>query len=422
MYVLYNDQNVITAVSDTPVESPGQKALRVSRYGGDPDKLIGKWVYNGGISMHKVPKEAADLRVAVICNWNDRCGISTYSKYLVTALRPKVKELRVFSEHSSTPTAPDEEFVSRCWRRGERMRPAVRQVLDWKPDFVIVQHEYGIFPHANHFFQMMQMLEGVPTVTVMHSVYEHLDKAVYSSACKEILVHSEEGRQVLLAKGSPSSIHVVPHGCVTFPDVNEIFNIVHTPFTVLQFGFGFQYKGVERVLESLSLLKKASPKYEDVFYCFLLSSNGHNTRAHDEYYNNLLAKVGELNLEDNVAILRQFSTDEMLNLFLRTFKVAVFPYVTTPDNTVYGASGAARVAMANGIPVVVSKSHLFDDLEGVLPRAADAAALAKELSKIFNDGVYRRSVVGNAMSYVRANTWDVTADRYLGVYREIAVK
>jgi len=39
--------------------------------------------------------------------------------------------------------------------------------------------------------------------------------------------------------------------------------------------------------------------------------------------------------------------------------------------------------MANGIPVIASDSHLFDDLEGVVPKAHDTMTLADEIAKVF---------------------------------------
>ena len=43
-------------------------------------------------------KPHSEMRVAIVCNWLTKCGISTYSKYLVDSMRPMVNEIRIFSE------------------------------------------------------------------------------------------------------------------------------------------------------------------------------------------------------------------------------------------------------------------------------------------------------------------------------------
>jgi glycosyltransferase involved in cell wall biosynthesis len=110
-----------------------------------------------------------------------------------------------------------------------------------------------------------------------------------------------------------------------------------------------------------------------------------------------------------------------LILFLRLFKVAVFPYLVTEDNRVYGATGAARLAMATGTPTVVSESHLFDDLTGVSPRPSSAEELADELGKLFNDSRYRDDMISTQSKYVNETTWDRVADMYLEARNNLVI-
>src|SRR5262252_113006 len=417
MWVACDENNVIVAVADTPINIKG---LTTHKFKDLPQKEWSKWLGRGIVAKEK--KKVSDLRVAFICNWNDPCGISTYSKYLLTAIQPKVADVAVFSEIVPTPTSEDEQFVRRCWRRGESMVSAIKSVLSWKPDLVIVQHEFGIFPKATYFLQMLQMLEKVPYAVTVHSVYEHLDKSVCTSAIKNIVVHSDQGENILRKVGNNSKVFVIPHGCVEFDekDRTELWNIFQTPYALMQFGFGFFYKGVDVVLDAVAHLKKEQPdKYQDIFYLYLCSDNSHANHIHAQYYNFLLKKIEELGLQDNAAIIRKFQTDQALNSYLRTAKIALFPYVINPHNTVYGASGALRVAMANGIPVIASNSHLFDDMEGVIPRPTNYIKLAKEIDKVFSSHVHREAMLGRINNYIAQNTWGICADRYLQLYHEL---
>lgn len=413
MWIALNKKNVIVGVSEHKFTMSGHTITEIESKGSKSDwfKLIGT----------KLRKEVKikDLRVAFICNWNDPCGISTYSQYLVEALIPKVKDFHVFSEEGFSDGDPS--YVTRCWKRGTSLKNLINKVLAWKPDYIIIQHEFGIFPKATFFLQLLQGIEDIPYIVTIHSVYEHLDKTICTSAMKNIVVHTEEGKQVLRRLGNTNKVFVVPHGCVKFEEEEkgELWNIFQNPYTIVQFGFGFFYKGVDKMLDAVHYLKNSDHKFKDIFYCYLCSENPHTNLVHLQYYDFLVDKINKLDICDNVAIIRKFQSEQIIKNYLRTAKIAVFPYVGDPKNMVYGASGAIRVAMACDTPVIASDCHQFDDLHGVVPRPGDYRELAKEIDKVFSDEKYRTSLIGKISNYIDNNNWDITADRYLDLYSQI---
>lgn len=417
IYIAFNKKNIVAAISDRPFSITNHFVKEIS----DPvpreewHKIIGTKLFTGEI---KTPK---DLKIAIICNWNDACGISTYSRFLVEAITPKVKEMRIFSE-KGTPTQLDESNVIRCWERGRSVQECITQILAWEPDFVIIQHEFGIFPKASYFLQLLQGIEDIPYVVTMHSVYEHLDKSICSSAAKNIVVHSKEAKEALQRVGNNSKIFVIPHGCleISKEEKTELWNIFQTPYPLVQFGFGFFYKGVDLVLDAIHHLKAADKKFESIFYCYLCSENAHTSVIHTQYHTTLMNKIGELDLGDNAVIIRKFQTEQTINHYLRTSKIALFPYINDPKNKVYGASGAIRIAMANGIPVIASNSHMFDDLEGVLPRPNGYIELAKEIDKVFSNETYRNDLINKIDKYIKENNWEITANRYVDTFKAIS--
>ncbi len=417
MWVALNKKKIVAALSEHPFSMTGYtvQQIELEKSKEEWHNLMGKKLNLGDA------KEVKDLKVAFVCNWNDNCGISTYSGYLVDALKNKVKELHVFSEEGEN-RKDDPPYVTRCWKRGTSLKGLIDKLVAWAPDFIIVQHEWGIFPKATYFLQFLQGIEDMPYVVTMHSVYEHLDKAICTSAVKNMVVHSEEGKQILKKLGNTNNIFVIPHGCVEFADEDktELWNIFQTPYPIVQFGFGFFYKGVDRVLDAIHYLKRSDPKFKEIFYCYLCSDNVHTSIVHTQYYDFLVKKIDELKLHDNAVIIRKYQTEQMIKNYLRTAKIAVFPYVGDPKNMVYGASGAIRVAMACGIPVIASSCHQFDDLEGVIPRPANFAELADEIDEIFSNEAHKKNIQERAKRYIKDNNWDVSADRYIKLYYEIA--
>jgi glycosyltransferase involved in cell wall biosynthesis len=414
MWVAVNKKNVIIAISEKNFSITGYEVKEVDT------EIKSNWTKLIGKKLPQTLKQSKDLKIAFICNWNDCCGISTYSKYLIEATIPKVKEVHVFSEIVQD-TQNDPNFVTRCWERGQSLKGLVDKLQAWEPDLVIIQHEFGIFPKATYFLQLLQGIEDISYVVTMHSIYEHLDKSVCTAAVKNIIVHTEEGKNILRKLGNANNIYVIPHGCVQYDDSlkGELWNIFQTPYTIVQFGFGFFYKGVDRMLDALHYLKKFDKKFQNIFYCYLCSDNVHTSLVHQQYYDFLMRKIDELSLHDNAVIIRKFQTDQMINSYLRTAKIAAFHYVSDPKNMVYGASGAIRVAMACGTPVVASNCHQFDDLEGVVPRPKDYIELAKEIDEIFSNEKYKLSLVKKANNYIDDNNWDKTSDRYINLYYQV---
>ena len=419
LYLSYDKNYIVRSVSTSPVVTEGQ--FRKTIVGDDNTRqLVGRKVPYDMIDSQDINiKEISELKVAIVCNWNDKCGISTYTGYLAKTMKKKISEIRIFSEYTDDQTKKDENFVERCWERGDNLLPLAERILDWKPDFVIIQHEFGIFPNAFRFMQLTEALDGTPYVVAMHSVYEHLDKLVYTESCKNIIVHSQNAKNILQKLGNTRDIDVVPHGCINVEETEEIWNIMRSPYTIMQFGFGFEYKGVERAISAVAHLKRTDPKFENLFYFFLWSTNSHNLATQSEYYNKLIKLAEKENVRDNIAILRKYQSDKMLNLYLRLAKMVVFPYVVNGNNKVYGASGAVRIAMAHGKPVVASDSHLFDDLEGVIPRPKDTLELANAIDEIFSNDEKRNEITRAGINYVQTHSWDYSADKYLELYAKI---
>lgn len=357
------------------------------------------------------------MKLAVICNWGDDCGIATYSGFLLGTMAARGDvELKVFSEVGGGTEAPFP--VEECWERGKELRTLSRKVLEWGPNAVLIQHEYGIFPRAGHWIQLLQDLYHVPYAVTFHSVYRHRDKAVCTAAARSAIVHTGAGESCLRELGYNGKITVIPHGCVTFPDAAENWNIYRTDYAIVQFGFGFGYKGVETIFEAISTLKGRHPeKYKDIFFTYLCSENRHTRAVNDAYYKSLLGAAESFGVYENVGIVRGFQTPATLNEYLRTNRLAVFPYVSDPANVVYGASGAVRVAMANAVPVIASSSPMFADMEGVLPRPANAVEFADEIDRVFSDGAYRRGILERAADYVLKNTWERVAEAYISVLK-----
>lgn len=389
-----------------------------------PSELITNcYVRDGSIKCKSVAKSAKLIKLALVGNWKMRCGIATYSENLWPEVAKHVGDFKLFIEKNDLPTGdihqmgtqtlPDSKVVA-CWKRGESLRSLVKELKEYDPDIIWIQHEFGIWPNAAYWLSMLTRLSEYRVIVTMHSVFHHRDKTIVEAAMPEIVTHLEGGRRLLKnEKGVHGQVYVIPHGCYPF-DNERLWNFYKTDKTFMQFGFLFRYKGWQLALETVAILRK---KYPDVFFTGLCSESPYAKTEHHVYYNELMELVSKLDIRENISLIRGYQSDQVLDSYLRTNKVAIFPYVDSPEHEVFGASGAARLAMAAGMPVITSNVNHFSDLNTI--KADTPEQMATELDKLFSNPSFVKRQVDQQQKYVEENSWANIALRYIALFESL---
>jgi glycosyltransferase involved in cell wall biosynthesis len=382
--------------------------------------MSGFQVRGGIISRGQTLKPASQTKIAFVGNWKMRCGISTYAEKLWPHIISGVGDWRIFAERNTEKTGPlnvvggvevDLSRISECWSRGEPLGELIKQLRDFAPDVVWIQHEYGLWPNARHWLAFMSQLAGMRVIVTLHSVYRHMDKLVSEAAIPEIIVHLDGAKKVLEdVKRVPGTVHLMSHGCDPIGDRSRLWNIYRSEHTFTQFGFGFRYKGWENSIRATAELKK---KHADVFFTGLFSESSYSMTEHETYHTDLLRLTRELGVEDNVAIIRGFQSDESLDSYLRTNRAVVFPYVSHPDHEVFGVSGAARYAMSKNVPVVTTSANHFSDVPTI--KADTPEDIAAALDILFSNRVAWEKQVQKQTEYALTNSWENVAKRFLEI-------
>jgi glycosyltransferase involved in cell wall biosynthesis len=417
--------NRICVVSDNIFNNSGLDVIEIPpelAHVSPADLLTTCVVRNGRIKCKCSRKPAKELRVALVGNWKMRCGIATYSENLWPEVAKHVGDFKLFIEQNDIATGDVHQFgdmtlsdaqVSVCWKRGESLQKLVQELKDYDPDIIWIQHEFGLWPNASYWLSMMSQLSDYRVIVTMHSIFHHRDKTIVEAAMPEIVSHLEGGRKLLKEeKGLSSKVHVIPHGCYKF-DNQRLWNFYKSEKTFMQFGFGFRYKGWENSIRATAILKE---KYPDVFFTGLFSESPYAKMDHQIYYNELMNLVNELGVQENVAILRGYQSDEVLDSFLRTNQATIFPYVSHPSHEVFGASGAARMAMSKGLPVVTSSVNHFSDLPSM--KADTPEDIAKALETLFTNPGAKEKQLQAQISYLNENTWENIGLRYIQIFEE----
>jgi len=410
-YISYGKDKSIKVISTSDFELVDSKG-HVAKTD-DPISLYQKFI--------KKEDKDTPIKIGYICNWNQQCGISTYSKFIFDELKSLVDEYKIFSELPFDQEEDTKENIVYCWRRGEHLKKLLNEIKEYNPNFILIQHEWGIFPKAGFFMSFITELKRlhIPVIVALHSVYDHLDKIIPLSVLDNVIVHSSNAKGLLERLKFKGNVFVIPHGCPEVKKYEEVWNIFQTPYLIFGFGFGFKYKGVEIAIDAIKYLKETDEKFKDILYVYVCSESDTNKGIHEYYYNTLSEKVEKEGLENNVLLIRGFLEDEMLDVYLKTVKMVIFPYISDPTNSVFGSSGAIKIAMSYNIPVIASKSHLFDDIEGYAIRIGEYKELAIEIDKLFSSEDYRNQVIDKAHEYIEENTWKKSAERYFDVIKEV---
>jgi glycosyltransferase involved in cell wall biosynthesis len=416
--------NRICVVSDKPFQNGDLQMLEVPpelSQINPADLIVNCRVQNNKIKCKNFKKPANQMKVALVGNWKMRCGIATYSEHLWPEVIKHVGDFKLFIEQNDLPTGdihqigtqilPDSKVLP-CWKRGESLLELVQALKDYDPDIIWFQHEFGLWPNAAYWLAMMTQLADYRVIVTMHSVFHHRDKTIVEAAMPEIVVHLDGAYEVLKhEKGVPGKVYVIPHGCEPCTNKERLWNFYKSEHTIIQAGFLFRYKGWEDSLKAIHILKE---KYSDVFFTGLCSESDHNKEEHQIYYNELMDLITKLDMQENVALIRGYQSEESWDSYFRTNKIAVFPYVSAPGHEVFGASGAVRVAMSKYLPVITSHANHFSDLPTI--KAGTAEQMAQEIDKLFSDIKLVDEQLKKQVDFLDKNSWSKIAEQYIKLF------
>ena len=417
--------NHIYVVSDKSFHHDGLQVLEVPEELSGvsaADLIVNCRVKNDIIKCKSFKKSANQMKIALVGNWKMRCGIATYSENLWSEVVKHVGHFKLFIEKNELSTGDihqignqiiSDDKVAVCWKRGESLQHLIKELKNYDPDIVLIQHEFGLFPNARHWLSLMTRLSSFRTIVIMHSVFpNHQDKIIYEAAMPEIVVHLDGAKNNLEnEKNINAKVHVVPHGCYSIVNQNRLWDNYKSLHTFIQQGFGFKYKNFEGSIRAVALLKS---KYPDIFFTALFSESPYNKVPHQMYYNDLMELVDKLDIRENVAIIRGFQSDNTIDTYLRSNQVAVFPYMSVPGHEVFGASGAARLAMASGIPIITSTIPHFSDLPTI--KADTPEQIAEELDKLFSNEDAKKLQVKTQNQFIGDNSWENIAKQFISIF------
>lgn len=269
-----------------------------------------------------------------------------------------------------------------------------RELRGWRPDVVHV--------HENFDPRLLALTRGYRTVFTVHDPSEHLGARSFTRTerwlrsrwfrrAERCVVHGQALAEELAPIVDRRRIAVIPHGG---SPRSEPLAPPASP-SVLLFGRLEQYKGVEVLIEAMPQVWQRRPDVR-----LVVAGAGVAAR--------LVPDDPRISL-----ISRYISENEVEGLFAGA-SLVVLPYTQASQ------SGVGLLAIARGVPVVVSDLGALPDLaydDSFVVEAGNARALAATILRHIDNGAEERGAV---LQHAQACfSWDLAALLSTELYREV---
>lgn len=361
-----------------------------------------------------------------------RCGVATYTSYLVEGIRevaPDVK-IKIIAEKGALPVRRENFEVIPCWSRNENY---VEQIFRRSNDVDVmhVQHEYSIYKFDDRLPSLLTKLPaGTRKIVTIHcvrpsqvsergSVDETIAQRIAELADR-VVVHLHSQKGILARLGTSSEkISVVPHGTKLSDEDQELsrarLGLPQRAKIMLMFGFVKPHKCLHIALEALHRILR---DMEDVclFIAGGLAPNA--SRENKDYIGFIKERIKELKLREKVIFPNRFFPNEDVPYIFRASDIVLFPYYEEDRS----ASGSLHLAMGAERPIIATRIPKFEDLRNVsdellvLPYNADS--IAKLVLRLFTDRDFKRYVVKRTDEYRKLTSWRRVAEKHLELYEE----
>ena len=154
-----------------------------------------------------------------------RCGIATYTDYLVRGIREvaPTSEIKIVAEQGASPVKKNKLEVIPSWNRNKDYVESI--IAHTKgADVIHIQHEYSIYKFDDRLSSLLPRLDAnAKKVITLHcvrpaqfserGVVDENFAAKIAQLADQVIVHLESQKSILTRLGIPSrKIHIIPHG------------------------------------------------------------------------------------------------------------------------------------------------------------------------------------------------------------------
>lgn len=372
------------------------------------------------------------MRIAYVSTYlPKRCGIATYTDYLVRGIRKAdpASQIKIVAEQGADPLKENGLEVTAAWDRGEDyVEPIVSQTKGM--DVVHIQHEYSIYTFDDRLPSVLRKLDAnVKKVITIHCIrpaqfsergaVDENYAATIAQLADEVIVHLESQRAILRRLGiPPEKIHVIPHGTEFSNEDKEAsrkkLGLPADAKLLLMFGFIKKHKCLHVVLDALVEILKEFKEARVFVAGGLAPTAPQKDRDYAEYVNK---RTAELGLTDSVIYPNRFFPNEDVPYLFGACDIVLFPYYEEDRS----ASGSFHLAVGAKKPVIASRIPKFEELKNIcdelLVLPYNSSGIARMTVRLLGDPEFQTYVAGRTEEYGNLTSWKAVAGQHLRLYK-----
>jgi glycosyltransferase involved in cell wall biosynthesis len=379
----------------------------------------------------RVP-ESNEEYIAFLGTYTPReCGIATFTKDLIDSidLLGEFAPARVISVNEIETIYDYDSRVKQQIRQDfeEDYIQAAKYINSSRINAVNLQHEFGIYggEWGKYILSFLQNVHK-PVITTLHTVQPDFEPKA-RNVLKEITAHSKAivvmaraAKNMLKEYNVPNKkINVVQHGC---PDIPFLTSDSVKPSlglkgkTVLStFGLINGGKGIEYAIQALPPIVE---KHPNILYLIIGETHPEVRKIEGETYRmNLIKLVDQLGLKNHVRFHNRFLAKRELIRYLHATDIYITPYLgqnQISSGTLVYAVGAGRAVVST--PYLHAKEVLSHG-RGLFCEFKNPESIAREVTKLLENGKMRRDIEKKAYRYSRSFIWPKVAQKYTDILK-----
>ena len=372
--------------------------------------------------LQKRPLEDRKRKLGWISSWNSKCGIATYSKFLVDHLEQEPFDIQIFASVSPLILTQDESHVVRCWTdQGGSIDRLLGELEANRCHGLVIQFNFGFFS-PDHLEKLIQLsVEKDMVCIIFFHATADVDipgfkvslRPIAQSLAKadRLLVHSLDDLNRLKEWGVYKNVTLFPHGVQDRPGMtHRPSDRVQKGRVIASYGFILPHKGLEQLLYAFVALRKTLPDLHLMMVNALYPDPV--SKETEERCRTIIDTEG---LTEFVTLVTEFLEEEDIFALLDTVDLVVFPY----QNTAESASGAVRYGLATGRPVACTPLSIFQDVADIVHTLPGTSPqeIALGIESLFHSPGQLESKRERQDLWLAAHSWDILARRLGGMIK-----
>jgi glycosyltransferase involved in cell wall biosynthesis len=377
-----------------------------------------------------------------------KCGIATYSRDLVEAMDLQASfdwRLVAAEDAKMTYNYNGRDIAILKKNNLSSYTKAATVLNDWKPDVVLLEHEFGLYggrwsdfeshgikrhdPTGDYILTLLDQIKA-PVVTTLHTVLPEPDSArlevmrSISRRSSRLITMTEDAKQTLncFYGIDEGHIEVIPHGVpqpVKRPKavILKELSLDSHMFYLLVTGLIGPNKCIDVVVRALPQILKDHP---NVVLLVVGQTHPDILAVDGEKYRESLIKLAKkLGVGHALQFVNQYLPTEELVDYLTIADI----YLTIHKDPEQSASGTLAYALGCGLVAISTPyryaKEVLADGRGFLVPFDSPSATAEQVNSLIDDPALLRQTKTKAAAYGRTMTWAKVGKTYLKLLKDV---